>query len=272
MGGDWTDSYTVWQSWVDLQGLTMTGVNPQRAANWQPAPQMRGDSLIMEAYLPSYPQNPFNKKGGQSLLPQIEHFPWTGAPITRIVGGRDSNKMYEVFGPTNKYPAANQGINGDMFVHHPFNNPPYNALGDITKTPAGSTPWRSPSGNKRLIGNFSYFPRNSVSTAFPFNAFGGGGVVGYTLAGYGALRTGGQDVYNRNGNYKGRYRTTDCANSCIGNSVPGDIPCLCGSTAPPSMTANDGGSDTIIDAVVITLDSGVDKTSKATNADTTEGS
>src|ERR1044072_5701629 len=48
MGGDWTDSITVWQSWVTTQNLNMTGVNPTKAASWQAAPQHRGDSLIME--------------------------------------------------------------------------------------------------------------------------------------------------------------------------------------------------------------------------------
>jgi hypothetical protein len=157
-------------------------------------------------------------------------------------------------------------------VHHVFNNPPYNTASDITKAATGSTPWRSPSGNKILTGNFSYFPRNNVVGGFAYNYLGGGSVIGYTLAGYGALRTGGQDVYNRNGNYKGRFRTNNCEISCYPIGFPGgDVPCLCGSTAPPSRTLNDGGSDTLIDGVVITLDSGVDAGTKRTNAEGTEG-
>jgi prepilin-type N-terminal cleavage/methylation domain-containing protein len=272
MGGDWTDSYAVWQSWFDNQALNFNGVNPNRAPpNWIPAPQHRGDSLIMEAYLPSAPQNPFAKKGTASLLPQIPHRSWVGA-INRIVGGRESNKMVEVFGPGFKYPSANVPPNGDQFVHHIFNNPPYNNA-DLTKEAQGPTPWRSPSGNRILVGNFSFFPRNSAVSGFAWNRIGGGAVVGYTLAGYGSVKTGGQDVYNRNGNYKGRFRTTDCQANCdFGQGLPGgDIPCLCSSGQPPSRNRNDGGSDTIIDGVVITLDSGVDKSSKATNADSTEG-
>src|SRR5439155_5371589 len=62
MGGDWTDSYAVWQSWVTQQGLVMdTSVNPLRLSQWVAAPQHRGDTLVMESYMPSYPQNPFSK-------------------------------------------------------------------------------------------------------------------------------------------------------------------------------------------------------------------
>jgi hypothetical protein len=273
MGGDWTDSYVVWQSWFNTQNLNFNGVNPNRGpAAWLPAPQYRGDSLVMEAYMPSYPKNPFNVKGGASLLPRCDHNSWATGYINRIVGGRESNKMVEVFGPTNKFPSAWYAPNGDTWVHHIFNNPPYNTQTDITKEAQGTTPWRSPSGNKILIGNFSYWPRNSAEVGFAYNYMQGGAAIGYTLAGYGALRTGGQDVYNRNGNYKGRYRTNDCKVSCYPLGFPGgDVPCLCGSSAPPSRTMNDGGSDTVIDGVVITLDSGTDKKSSRVNTDTTEG-
>jgi prepilin-type N-terminal cleavage/methylation domain-containing protein len=274
MGGDWTDWYAVWQEWRDDQAdlATMGGVNPQRESLWRAAPLHRGDTLIMEAYLPSYPQNPFNKQGGSSLLPRCVNFAGGifGPPEDRVVGGRESNKMYEVFGPQWMFPSNNSIPNGDLFVHHIFNNPPYNASADVNKNPVGSTPWRSPSGNKVLIGNFSYYPRNAITTSFPWNA-GAGGVQGYTLAGYGALRTGGQDVYNRNGNYKGRFRTSNCELACIGGVIPGEIPCICSGNNPPSITANNGGADTIIDGVVITLDSGVDKSSKKTDNTTTEG-
>jgi prepilin-type N-terminal cleavage/methylation domain-containing protein len=274
MGGDWTDSYVVWQSWFDQQQLTFAGVNPGRGpAAWKPAPQHRGDTLVMEAYLPSYPQNPFNKQGGSSLLPRIFHNTGNavfGGVIERIVGGRESNKMYEVTGPVFNFPSNHSMPNGDLFVHHIFNNPPYNTQTDPNKNPQGTTPWRSPSGNKVLIGNFSYYPRNAIANAFPWNA-GGGGVLGYTLAGYGALRTGGQDVYNRNGEYRGRFRTSNCELNCIGATLGGEIPCICSGSAPPSILANNGGADTIIDGVVITLDSGVDKSSKRTDSTTTEG-
>jgi prepilin-type N-terminal cleavage/methylation domain-containing protein len=272
MGGDWTDSITVWQNWFDQQGFDWTtlNVNPQRQSGWTPAPLHRGDTLVMEAYLSSYPQNPFNKQGGSSLLPRIDHNNLFGGVINRIVGGRESNKMYECFGPVCNFPSNLSMPNGDDFVHHIFNNPPYN-ITDRFKNPLSTTPWRTASGNKSLVGNFSYYPRNSSYLSFPYNG-GAGGVLGYTLAGYGALRTGGQDVYNRNGNYVGRYRTTPCQLNCATGANPfGDPTCLCGSNAPPSIQRNDGGSDTIIDGVVITLDSGVDKSSKRVNADQTEG-
>jgi prepilin-type N-terminal cleavage/methylation domain-containing protein len=270
MGGDWTDTYVVWQKWVDDQGITFDSVNPQRQTQWAPAPPWRGDSLVMESYLSSYPQNPFNKQGGQSLLPQISHNNPYGGVIRRIVGGRDSNKMYEVFGPVPFFPSNFSMPNGDLFVHHIFNDPKYD-INDMLKNPQGQFPWRSPSGNQVLTGNFSYFPRNSLPSAFPWNV-GAGTVEGYTLAGYGAMRTGGQDVYNRQGNYRGRFRTTNCELGCLGSYYPGgEATCLCTSTAPPSITKNDGGSDTIIDGVVITLDSGVDKKSARTNAEQTEG-
>jgi prepilin-type N-terminal cleavage/methylation domain-containing protein len=273
MGGDWTDTDVVWQEWVDDQNITWDNVNPQRKDQWQAAPPWRGDPLVMESYLPSYPQNPFNKQGGQSLLPQITHNPGGvfGAPWTRIVGGRESNKMYEVFGPEYFFPSNYSIPNGDLFVHHIFDDPKYDTMGDVEKTPLGQFPWRSPSGNQVLTGNFSWFPRNSLPSGFPWNV-GAGTVQGYTLAGYGAMRTGGQDVYNRNGNYRGRFRTTNCELNCIGQSLGyGEIPCLCGSSDPPSILKNDGGSDTIIDGVVVTLDSGVDKKSEAVNPNQTEG-
>jgi general secretion pathway protein G len=272
MGGDWTDSYVVWQKWVDEQNMQWDAVNPDRKNGWIAAPPHRGDSLVMESYLPSYPQNPFNKQGGTSLLPQIYHNPGGafGNVYMRIVGGRDSNKMYECFGPQYAFPSNWSIPNGDLFVHHIFDNPHYD-INDVSKNPTGQFPWRNASGNKVLTGNFSWYPRNSLPSAFPWNV-GAGTVQGYTLAGYGAMRTGGQDVYNRNGNYRGRFRTTNCELDCQGNNLGyGEIPCLCGSPNPPSILKNDGGSDSIIDGVVITLDSGVDKKSAATNPEQTEG-
>jgi hypothetical protein len=94
--------------------------------------------------------------------------------------------------------------------------------------------------------------------------------MGYTLAGYGAIRTTGQDVYNRNGNYKGRFRTENCDIDCRGGSFD-DIPCICDTGLPPSAARNNGGSDTLVDGVIITLDSGVDKKSARVNVGITEG-
>jgi prepilin-type N-terminal cleavage/methylation domain-containing protein len=275
MGGDWTDSYVVWQDWLDDQGMDTSMIsNPDRQQQWEPAGQDVGDALVMEAYLPSYPGNPFLKSKSDTLLPTIYHLPGVSYPgiagFQRIVGGRESNKMYECFGPNWTSPL--QSIAGDWCVHHIYNNPPYDDEGDYFKEPPGG--WSDPSGNRVLNGNFSWWPRGHIEGT----AWGLTGMpdpIGYTIAGYGAIRTAGQDVYNRNGNYKGRYRTETCNSECGGNNIFGDdIPCLCNGVngTVPSREMNDGGSDTVLDGVVITLDSGVDKKSGRVNVDSTEGS
>jgi len=278
MGGDWTDSYVVWQTWVDSQGMDPNAIaNPDRGGgNWLPAPTDVGDTMVMEAFLPSYPQNPFQKNQGESITPRLHHFPYpaAGGLFVRIVAGRESNKMFEVFGPDCMIFGGAQGLVGDWCVHHIFNNPPYDQDGDINKEPING--WVKASGNRVLLGNFSYFPRCQERSAFTL--YDAGDPVGYTLAGYGAIRTKGQDVYNRNGNYKGRCRTEPCQTDCrtiAGDVFPDDIPCICAGNgnegSPPSIVANNGGSDTIQDGVVITLDSGVDKKSQNVNTDSTEG-
>jgi prepilin-type N-terminal cleavage/methylation domain-containing protein len=267
MGGDWTDSYVVWQAWLDQQGMDSSLItNPEKQANFQVANPDMGDSLVMEAYLPSFPGNPFIKKKSDTLTPKISHFPGSAypgiAPFTRYVGGRESSKMWECFGPDWTSPL--QQIAGDFWVHHIFNNPPYDPLGDELKTPPGG--WDTPSGNNVLTGNFSYWPRGD-SEIMSWGLTGMPEPAGFTLAGYGSVRTSGQDVYNRNGNYKGRYRTETCQVDCSTNVYTNDIPCLCGSAAAPGRDMNDGGSDTIPDGVVITLDSGVDRKTAATNTE-----
>jgi prepilin-type N-terminal cleavage/methylation domain-containing protein len=267
-GGDWTDKWTVWQDWVDTQGLDPAEItNQERQAGWLPAEQDMGDILIMEAYMPSYPGNPFIKGRSTTLTPHIEHVPFQGypggGPYDRIVGGRDSNKMWECFGPD--WTSPNQTLAGDGWVHHIFHNPPYPVNDEVKDPPNG---WQDPSGNRRLTGNFSYWPRAGIEGT----AFGLTGLPdpsGYTLAGFGSLRTGGQDVFNRNGNYQGRYRTEPCSTDCSSNLYP-DVDCLCNTGAAPNRIANDGGSDTVIDGVVITLDSGVDKKTGRVNVDVTE--
>jgi len=276
MGGDWTDYYVVWLKWVEDQ--QNENLNPDNipkyitwSETWEPAPDIYGngtsdvgDPLVMEAYMPSYPGNPFIKTKSHSLLPDIEHNSINLGVQRRIVGGRESNKMYEVFGPV--WLITIQSVQGDFFVHHMFNNPPYDVT-DFEKTPPGG--WSQPSGNTLLSGNFSYWPRSQEGTAFPLT--GKKDPQGYTLAGYGSVRTPGQDVYNRNGNYKGRFRTEPCNVDCAGNAYPEDVPCICNDEAPPSYAMNNGGSDTLADGVIITLDSGVDKASKRTNFGVTEG-
>ena len=178
--------------------------------------------------------------------------------------------MCEVFGP-NYYHFPSQNIVGDWTVHHIYNNPAYNFQGDLQKVPPGG--YRNPSGNKFLTGNFSYYIR------FGKDNFGSPGffravsvIQGYSLAGYGGPRTTGSDVYNRNGNYNGRFRTETCVVECggFGGYLP-DVPCICATGAAPSITRNDGGSDTVPDGVVIVLDSGLDKKGAAGQAGLTEG-
>ncbi|MBN2081775.1 hypothetical protein JW859_06135, partial [bacterium] len=93
MGGDWTDSYTVWQEWVD----SIPDLNPDMIENgarreaWMPAEPDVGDLLIMEGYLPSYPTNPFAKTSTKRLLRRIHHYPCPSPcpgtpPFWRIVG------------------------------------------------------------------------------------------------------------------------------------------------------------------------------------------
>lgn len=271
MGGDWTDSFVVWQSWLDTQGMNTDMIaNPERRSGWAAANQDMGDTLVMEAYLPSYPGNPFLKSKSETLVPHIHHFPdpaYPGtAPFFRNVGGRESNKMWECFGPD--WLGPGQQVAGDFFVHHIFNNPPYDFEGDELKTPPDG--WRDPSGNRFLVGNFSYWPRAHSEKA-SFGLLNFAEPIGYTVAGFGSLRTSGQDVYNRNGNYKGRYRTEGCDTDCTTNIYGNDVPCLCGNTGGPTRTANDGGSDTVPDGVVITLDSGVDRKTANVNVDGTAG-
>jgi len=258
MGGDWTDTYAVWQEWVDAQPTLSRSMiaDPGRQAAWQPAAPDAGDPLIMESYLPSYPGNPFIKQ--QPGPPQIHHYPCPRPcpgtpPFWRTVGGRDSNKMFEVFGPVWLNPG--QSIAGDYYVHHMFNDPPYDYEGDVYKEPPRG--WTNPSCNKFLSGNFSYYPRLGTDSSWSLDP--DPTCTGYTLAGYGSLRTAGQDVYNRNGNYKGRYRTESCLSDRTDNYYPDDIPCMVNAGATPTLDFNNGGSDTLQDGVVIVLDSGVER-------------
>jgi prepilin-type N-terminal cleavage/methylation domain-containing protein len=268
MGGDWADSCVVWQSWMDTQGMDPSMItNTERQGGWYVAPMWMGDTLIMESYMPAYPGNPFVKTKSTTLVPKIHHtYPAGAGTMDRVIGGFAGDKMVEIFGPVN---GPNNDLDpdqpyGDMCVHHCFNNPPY--PDDLLKLPVNG--WTNPSGNRRLVGNFSYYPRQGE---------GGLGWVylnaqtdcsGYTMAAYGALRTGGQDVHNRNGDYKGRYRAGASTAPLSLQGVVQPIPP--GSNQGPSIEFNNGGSDTLKDGVIITLDSGVDKKTTRTT-DETEG-
>ena len=284
MGGDWTDTQVVWESWVlmqcpsgDPEQMLSRITNPEKHDNWEPAAPDMGDPLVMESYMPSFPGNPFVKNNARNRLKRIHHFPGSAypghAPWWRYVGGRENNRMCEVFGPTFTGPPGMCSNAGDIYVHHIFNKPAYDYEGDEWKTPKRG--WVDPSGNEFLAGNFSYFPRLEAGMSFYMNLEPV--VTGYTMAGYGSIRTHGQDVYNRNGNYKGRYRTESClqeARHGHGGNIPypTDIPCLLDSGKAPSPDCNNGGSDTIVDGVIVTLDSGVDKKSAKTHFEPTDGS
>jgi len=277
LGGDWTDSFAVLQDWVTIQKLdTTTGIsNPgKNGANWKPATMpLGGDPLIQEAYLPKAPGNPFIKRKTTAITSIMPHLPYSGsmaAYVERFVGGNQGNLMAEATGPI-YYHFTFQKFVGDWTVHHIYNNPAYAYKTDVQKVP--SQGYKNPSGNKWLTGNFQYFPRLGKDN------FGAPGyfratsqVQGYSLAGYGSPRTTGSDVYNRNGNYKGRYRTETCLVECggFGGYLP-DVPCICTSGAAPNIAQNDGGSDTVPDGVVIVLDSGLDKKGSAGQAGVTEG-
>jgi prepilin-type N-terminal cleavage/methylation domain-containing protein len=278
VGGDWTDSYAVLQSWAQIQGLDKNTLgNPAKRTTPYAAMPLGGDPLIEEAYLSSAPQNPFIKRKTDSIVARIPHRSYTGGAgfWDRIIGGQDGNLMVEAFGPA-YFHFNRQNVVGDWYVHHIYFNPEYNTQSDLYKTPVDG--WKDPSGNKFLSGNFSYFVR------FGKDNFGAPGLFratsqlqGYSLAGYGSTRTTGSDVYNRNGNYKGRFRTETCVVECGGFSGAAgggyfpDIPCICGTGVAPNIGRNDGGSDTVPDGVVIVLDSGLDKKGAAGQAGMTEG-
>jgi len=262
-GGDWTDQNVVWQIWLDDQDNLSTAdiSNPIRRNEWRPAGLDVGDSMVMEAYMPSYPGNPFITQKTDTILPFIYHFPWTAGgefPDSRYIGGRESDKMSEIFGPAGLINV--QSFIGDAFVHHIYNNPPYDYEGDMFKDPNNvGGDWTDPSGNRFLTGNFAYYPRAGTDIAFPIT--GSGDPVGYSLAGFGSVRTKGQDVFNRVGDFRGRYRTNTCAIDCETNIFGWDPNCICNSGNAVSLDWNDGGSDTLKDGVVVVLDSGLDKKS-----------
>jgi prepilin-type N-terminal cleavage/methylation domain-containing protein len=272
MGGDWSDTFVVWQSWMDTQNMTTAMItNGSRFGLWQAAPQWLGDTLVMESYMPAYPGNPFVKSKSTTLVPELRHtYPQGSGGMLRAVGGLAGDKMVEIFGPVNGPIGDEQDQPfGDMCVHHIYNNPVYDDT-QIEKTPPNG--WTNPSGNRRLVGNFSYYPRQGEGGLgwMIMNAMTD--TVGYTLAGYGALRTPGQDVHNRNGDFKGRYRACPASVNLTGYpGYEGIVPAIpLNDTRGPSVEMNNGGMDTLRDGVIITLDSGVDKkTGKP--SDVTEG-
>ena len=267
MGGDWSDPYVVSEEHRRAEGL-----DQQEPAGyfgslgrWEPAPPGMGDALVLEGYLPEYPANPFTKQRREGRL-RLAHMDHRSRLTERYCGGGEGRLTVEVFGPL--FVADSQPIAGDFFVHHIFNDPPY-TMRDVTKstTAEGNTvDFAVMSGNPWLVGNFSYYP-NPKNDDLPWLRPGRDGsyavapVFGYSLAGYGSFRTHGQDVYNRNGNYKGRFRTEGCDTDCSPYRVfVDDVPCICpGDESKPSHLINNGGPDTLPDGVIFVLESGLDQ-------------
>lgn len=264
MGGDWSDSYVVSQDYREANKLELSDDSGYFGSmgKWEPAPDGMGDALVMGGYVTEYPANPFQKQRKEGRL-RLAHMDYLSRLTERYCGGDAGKLMVEVFGP--QLVSDDQPIAGDFFVHHIFDNPAY-TMRDMTKSTTaegGQVDFMAPSGNPWLVGNFSYYP-HPRNGALPWQYIDEGGrlkvaaVRGYTLAGYGSVRTWGQDVYNRNGNYKGRYRTEACDTDCSPHPVfADDIPCICpGDESKPSYVQNNGGPDTLPDGVIVTLSGG----------------
>jgi len=220
--------------------------------------------LVMEGYMPSYPKNPFIKRG--NLVPRIilHDIGWNpgfpnGQTWRRTIGGDDNTKMVEVFGPPPAWIFGMLELKGDLWVIPPF--PDLSAGGQgiwqgrTTKEPTEDE-FRNP-GSRLLVGNFSYVPRLNQQCWLLWNL--SHDVAGYTLAAYGTLKNLGQDVYDRNGEYYPRQRAATCA---LANQLGIGLPCQePGDNSPNTRYISRGGPDTQPDGVIIVLDSGVDKKS-----------
>ncbi len=258
-GGDWTDSYTINEDYYYYAGLDQVDYPVWKGAGATFAPPGNGDHIIMEGYMPSYPKNPFIKRG--NLVPRLIYNNNTWNPpylLMRTVGGDDNTKMVEVFGPPPAFIFIMVGLGGDMYVLPPY--PDLHSPGGIWETPPDKNPtadeFRQP-GNKQLVGNFSYYPRLNTQCWLLLN--GAHEVSGYTLAAYGALRNLGQDVYDRMGEYFPRQRAATCAlANYFGLNM---LPCPTDPGEPNTRFQSRGGPDTQPDGVIIVLDSGVDKKS-----------
>ncbi len=265
LGGDWTDSKVINEEYYNYGQYYQLEVPPWKygGATQPPfAPEGNGDYLVMEGYMPSYPSNPFIKRGNLQPRYILHDMSWhtndDGSQWRRTVGGDDNTKMVEVWGPPPVFMFGQIGIAGDLFVI-----PPYPDLqtaeglwdGRAYKDPTDEE-FRNP-GSRLLVGNFSYFTRLNSLCWVVLNS--PHEVTGYTLAAYGTLRNLGQDVYDRMGEYYPRQRCADCASASFFGGY-GFLPC------PPDGVPNTryqsrGGPDTQPDGVIIVLDSGVDKKS-----------
>ncbi len=255
-GGDWTDSWVINQTYR-TRNITQQDIDalPPGKQDLEIAPDGFGCSMIMEGYLESAPRNAFilsNRKGANISDRRFVHINNSGFAqnMTRAqVGGTDNNLMVECLGP----PIAQRlAMSGDLYVQ-----PIYPYTNTFTKLPTTY----NEHGNQNLVGNFLYYtifanPRHKWiyynSTSEP---------AGYHLCAFGARLNTGMDVYDRNANWPGRFRTDNCGENILG------LPCPSNPNDPNTSNSSFGGPDGIKDGVIVVLDSGAD--AKSTNVDDT---
>ncbi|MCD6120118.1 prepilin-type N-terminal cleavage/methylation domain-containing protein [bacterium] len=255
-GGDWTDSYVINETYVD-RNITQEDIDslPPGKQNLDIAPDGFGCSLVMEGYLEAAPRNAFilsNRKGGNISNRSIEHInnaPFAANMTRNQVGGAENNLMVEILGP----PIAQRiTYGGDLYVQ-----PIYPYSDNFTKLPTTF----NEHGNQTLVGNFLYYAffANKNHKWIYYNRTSE--PAGFHLCAFGSRSNAGMDIYDRNANWPGRYRTTNCTDA----DYFGQLPCPANPSDPNTQNASFGGPDGIKDGVIVVLDSGSD--AKSTNFD-----
>lgn len=266
-GGDFTDSFSVNQTYVTQAGLA--------AGSWPAGkPQQLGDDrcadvLMMEGYMTQYPRNPFIQRGSISNVQgqwsrQLVVYTGSGTRVNRYVGGYNADLMVDIAGPPPAGATQDQ-FAGDLWILPAYQAPPNQSWDNLPLRfvdPALYSPRSPEPGNARLPGNFYYYSILSIKM-FGWITVQRGDPTGYHLAAYGALRNLGMDVYDATGEYTENQRIAPCdvRNYIIGGTVPG-MQCQPTGQAPIYHQLSRGGPDALKDGVVIVLDSGVDKSSR----------
>lgn len=254
-GGDWTDSWVINDTYYE-RNITQADLDalPPGKQNLEVAPDGFGCSMIMDGYLERSPRNAFiisNRKGSNIANRTITHINNTGFcnNMTRgQVGGAENNLMVEILGP----PMAQRlAFSGDLYVQpiYPF-----------TDTYAKLPTTYNEHGNQTLVGNFLYYAffANPEHKWIFYNFTSE--PAGYHLCAFGARSNAGMDVYDRNANWPGRFRTENC-NDGVGLGLP----CPSNPNDPNTTNSSFGGPDGIKDGVIVVLDSGAD--AKSTHVD-----
>jgi prepilin-type N-terminal cleavage/methylation domain-containing protein len=277
-GGDYTDSFTVNQLYVNQSGLTATDwpVNkPQQLGSDRCA-----DVLILEGYMTQYPKNPFIQRGSIANTSgqwsrRLVHFGNGGTQVTRYVGGKDASMMVDIAGPPPGGACVSQYA-GDVWILPPYQAPPGTSWDDSsnadrTVNPSAYAPYSPEPGNSRLPGNFYYYSILSIK-ALGWITVQRGDPVGYHLAAYGTLKNLGLDVYDATGEYVEDQRILPCDTRgfTTGGSVPG-MPCPSAGEDNSYHNRSRGGPDAFKDGVIIVLDSGTDKKSTSGEATSEQG-